>query len=338
MPMVEILDGPPEWAGVTYETDEDMVADEIGMSHPGWRGTPVGISWSALYAYRKVEVVGDRHRYRYLGPWGSWHWSRRRHGGLEDLTGWDVLVVQKELGSGDRRKLWGSPIRVYAAPPGTPRPDPARPAEEQGWQELTNGGMLRRPRAPGTGAFIQEQLARQMAEGNPWVVGHWRRLADREGAAKDAEVERIEDEQSQMVRVARAARELRRLQPAEVRSWTSAPPFPARTTYIPMIGEELARIRGLGEREWMTLQDRVLLVVHPERDFDDDNGWLYGFAKLYSAPPGTPPPDPVVTPEEQGWTELEERDFLLAWLLHITMYELCERPCCAPFRLPKPGS
>ena len=69
--MVEILDGPPEWAGVTYETDEDMVADEIGMSHPGWRGTPVGIRWSALYAYRKVEVVGDRHRHRYQGPWGA---------------------------------------------------------------------------------------------------------------------------------------------------------------------------------------------------------------------------------------------------------------------------
>ena len=69
---------------------------------------PVGISWSALYAYRKVEVVGDRHRHRYLGPWGSWHWSQR-HGGLEDLTGWDVLVVQKELGSGDRRKLRDSP-------------------------------------------------------------------------------------------------------------------------------------------------------------------------------------------------------------------------------------
>jgi hypothetical protein len=53
---------------------------------------------------------------------------------MEDLTGWDVLVVQNELGSGDRRKLWGSPIRTYAAPPGTPRPDPARPPEEQGWQ------------------------------------------------------------------------------------------------------------------------------------------------------------------------------------------------------------
>jgi len=177
-----------------------------------------------------------------------------------------------------------------------------------------------------------------MAEENPWVVGHWRRLADREGAAKDAEVDLIEAEQSQMVRVARAARELRRLQPEEVRSWTSAPPFGARTTYIPMIGEELARIRGLGNRDWMALQDRVLLVVHPERDWDDDNGWVYGFARLYSAPPATPPPDPVVAPEEQGWTELEEGDFLLPWLLHITMYELCERPCCAPFRDPKPGS
>jgi hypothetical protein len=45
----------------------------------------------------------------------------------------------------------------------------------------------------------------------------------------------------------------------------------------------------------------------------------------------------VVAPEQQGWTELEEGDFLLPWLLHITMYELCERPCCAPFRDPKPG-
>jgi hypothetical protein len=53
--------------------------------------------------------------------------------------------------------------------------------------------------------------------------------------------------------------------------------------------------------------------------------------------PATPPPDPVVAPEQQGWTELEEGDFLLPWLLHITMYELCECPCCAPFRDPKPG-
>ena len=105
-----------------------------------------------------------------------------------------------------------------------------------------------------------------------------------------------------------------------------------------MIGEDLARIRGLGNRQWMALQDRALLVVHPERDWDDDNGWLYGFAKLYSAPPATPPPDPALAPEQQGWTELQEGDFLLPWLLHITMYELCERPCCAPFRLPKPGS
>ena len=297
--MVEILDGPPEWAGTQFEGPEEDMAEEIGMSHPGWRGTPVGSRWSALYAYRKVEVVGDRHRYRYQGPWGAR--PRRLHDGMEDLTGWDVLVVQKELGSGDWRKLWGSPVRVYAAPPGTPRPDPGRSPEEQGWQELTRGAMLRRPRAPGTGAFVQERLARLMAEGNPWVVRHWRRLAELEGAAKDAEVEPIEAEQSRMVRVARAARELRRLQPDQVRSWTSDPPFGARTTWIPMIGEELARIRGLGSREWMTLQDRVLLVVHPERDWDDDNdGALYGFARLYSAPPATPPPDPAVAPEEQA--------------------------------------
>jgi hypothetical protein len=140
-----------------------------------------------------------------------------------------VLVVQQELESEDRRKLWGSPVRVYAAPPGTPRPDPARAPEAQGWQELRHG-TLRRPRAPGTGAFLQERLARLLAEGNPWVVGQWRRLADLEGAAKDAEVDRIEAKQSQMGRVARAARELQRLQPDEVRSWTSDPPFRARTT------------------------------------------------------------------------------------------------------------
>jgi hypothetical protein len=335
MPMVEILDGPPEWAGAVYESPEDMVGDEIGKTHPRWVGTPVWVGLGALYAYRKVEVVGDRHRYRYQGPYGAR--PRRLYGGVEDLTGWDVLVVQQELHSDDRRKLWGSPVQVYAAPPVTPRPDPARPPEGQGWTELRHG-MLRRPRAPGTGALFKERLAQLMTEGNPWVVGHWRRLADLEGAAKDAEVERIEAEQRRMLRVARAARELQRLQPEEVRSWTSDPPFPARMTYIPMIGEELARIRGLGEREWMALQDRVLLVVHPERAPDNHDGALYGFARLYSAPPATAPPDPAAAPEQQGWTELEEGDFLLPWLLHITSYELCERPCCAPFRVPKPGS
>ncbi len=253
MPLVEILDGPPEWSGVIYESPEDMVADEIGLIHPRWRGTPVWVGWGALNAYRKAEVAGDRHRYRYVGPFGAR--PRRLYDGVEDLTGWDVLVVQQELHSEDRRKLWGSPVRVYAAPPGTPRPDPARPPEEQGWQELTRGGMLRRPRAPGTGAFMQQRLAVQMAEGNPWVVEHWQRLAEKQGPAKDAEVERIEAEQAQMRRVAEAVRQLRRLQPDQVRSWTSAPPFPARTTYVPMIGEELARIRGLGNREWMALQD-----------------------------------------------------------------------------------
>jgi hypothetical protein len=104
-----------------------------------------------------------------------------------------------------------------------------------------------------------------------------------------------------------------------------------------MIGADLARIRGLGEREWMILQDRVLLVVHPERDPDDHDSAVYGFARLYSAPPATPPPDPAVAPDQQGWTELAEGDFLLPWLLHITRYELCERPCCAPFREPKDG-
>jgi len=106
-----------------------------------------------------------------------------------DLTGWDVLVVQKELESDDRRTLWGSPVRVYAAPPGTPRPDPTWPPEEQGWQELTEGGRLRRHH-PGQGAYLQAALARRMAKGDPWVVEHWRRLTAKQGAAKDAEAER----------------------------------------------------------------------------------------------------------------------------------------------------
>ena len=216
----------------------------------------------------------------------------------------------------------GQPHPGVRGPARHPRPDPARAPEEQGWQELTKGGWLRGPRAPGTGAFIQEHLARLMSEGNPWVTGHWRRLADKQGAAKDAEVERIEDEQSRMLRVAGAARELRRLRPDAVLSWTSDPLFATRATYIPMIGEDLAAIGGLGEREWMALQDRMLLVVHPERELDDDDGPLYGFARIFSAPPATPPPDPSVAPEQQGWTELEEGDFLLPWLLHITHYEL----------------
>jgi hypothetical protein len=91
--MVEILDGPPEWTGAVYESPEDMVADEIGKTHPRWVGTPVGVGGGALYAYRKVEVAGDRHRYRYVGPSGARR--RRLYDGVEDLTGWDVLVVQR---------------------------------------------------------------------------------------------------------------------------------------------------------------------------------------------------------------------------------------------------
>jgi hypothetical protein len=72
----------------------------------------------------------------------------------------------------------GQPGPGVCGPPGSPRPDPARSPEEQGWQELRHG-MLRRPRAPGMGAFLPEWLADLMAEGNPWVVGHWRRLAER---------------------------------------------------------------------------------------------------------------------------------------------------------------
>lgn len=41
--MVEILDGPPEWAGTQFEGPEEDMAEEIGMSHPGWRGTRCGL-------------------------------------------------------------------------------------------------------------------------------------------------------------------------------------------------------------------------------------------------------------------------------------------------------
>jgi hypothetical protein len=258
MPFVEILDGPPEWAGTVYETDEDDLV-EFGLPHPRWVRTPVGLPQGALYTYRMVEVVGDRLRYRYLGPWPP-HRAGRSLG--PDLTGWDVLVVQQELYSDDRRKLWGSPIRVYAAPPGVPRPDPARPPEEQGWQELTEGGWPRQ-RHPGQGAFLQQRLARWMAEGNPWVVEHWQRLANTQGAAKDAEAERIDDEHVQLARLAEAARVLRRLRPEVVVSWSSDPPFPATATYVPVIGQDLASIPELAHPEWVAMQDRALLVVWP---------------------------------------------------------------------------
>ena len=320
MPTVEILDGPPEWAGTVHESPAQDNTSLIGLSHPRWRGTPLA-SQRALYAYGKVEVVGDRHRYRYLGPWAAVTRAARRSPG-EDLTGWDVLVVQQELESDDPRKLWGSPIQVYVAPPGTPRPDPARPPEEQGWQQLTEVGHLRRPRVPGTGARFEERLAQWMAEGNPWVADHWRLLAARRGAAKDAEVERIEAEQSRMLGLARSAVVLRRLRPDVVVSWTSDPPFAARTTYVPVIGQDLASIPGMGYPRWVALQDRALLVVHPDRDVDDDDAPLYGTARVFGAPPGTPPPERSVAPERQGWTELLEDDFLIAWLLHIPRWEL----------------
>jgi hypothetical protein len=300
---------------VVFETDDEGA--EFGLPHPRWVRTPVDQPRAALYAYRRVEVVGDRHRYRYLGPWPP---HRGRRDPRPDLTGWDVLVVQRELHSDDRRKLWGSPIRVYAAPPGVPRPDPARPPEEQGWQELTEGGWPRRPN-PGQGAFLQQRLARWMAEGNPWVVKHWRRLASKQGAAKDAEAERIDDEHVQLARLAEAARVLRRLRPGVVVSWTSDPPFPATVTYIPVIGQNLATI-GLAYPEWVAMQDRVLLVVCPERSA---GGELFGSARVYGAPPGTPPPDRSVALEEQGWVELEEGDFLIPWLLHMTMWEVPHR-------------
>jgi hypothetical protein len=319
MPLVELLDGPLEWAGAEFESPEDMVAEEIGLTHPRWRGTPLG-SQRTLYAYRKVETVGDRHRYRYQGPYGARRHRHRR--GVEDLTGWDVLVLQGELESDDRRRFWGSPVRVYAAPPGTARPDSARAPEEQGWQELTEGGWLRGSN-PGQGDFLQKALARRMAEGDPWVVEHWRRLAaTQEGAAKDAEAVRIHEEHMLLIHLAKSARVLRRLRPDVVRSWTSDQPFAARTTYIPMMGQDLAAMPGIGHPEWVALQDRVMLVVHPELGEDAP---VFGSARVYGAPPGTLPPDPSVAPERQDWVELAEGDFLIPWLLHIPRWDVVYR-------------
>jgi len=309
MPTVEILDGPPEWAGVVYETDEDMVADEIGLTHPRWRGTPVRVERGALYAYRKVEVVGDRHRYRYQGPWHA----------EEDLAGWDVLVVQEGLESGDPLQLWGRPVRVYAAPPGTARPDPARPVEEQGWQEL-KAGCLRR-RQPGTGSYLQQGLAQRMSEGDPWATEHWQRLAGKHGQAKDAEAELIHDDIRRMLYLARAAMKLRRLRPDAVVTWTSDPPFPATTTYIPVIGNELAALPGMGYPEWVARQDRALLIVHPAFPEEPAEPAL-GSARVYHAPAGAPVPDPSVVLERQGWMELAATDWRIGWLLHIRTVDI----------------
>jgi hypothetical protein len=55
-------------------------------------GTPLWVGGGALYAYRKLEVVGGRHRPRYQGPWGAR--PRRLDDGVEDLTGWDVLQTR----------------------------------------------------------------------------------------------------------------------------------------------------------------------------------------------------------------------------------------------------
>jgi hypothetical protein len=65
-------------AGTQFERPEEDMAEEIGMSHPRWVGTRWGLE-GALYGYRRVEVVGDRHRSRYQDPGRS---ARRLYDGL----------------------------------------------------------------------------------------------------------------------------------------------------------------------------------------------------------------------------------------------------------------
>jgi hypothetical protein len=38
----------PSGPGVAYESPEDMVADEIGKTHPRWVGSPVSVGGSAV--------------------------------------------------------------------------------------------------------------------------------------------------------------------------------------------------------------------------------------------------------------------------------------------------
>jgi hypothetical protein len=162
---------------------------------------------------------------------------------------------------------------------------------------------------------LEEALARRMRDGDPWVAEHWRRLASKQGAAKDDEAELIQEEHVRIGRIAQSARVLQRLRPDAVSAWTSDPPFARRTTYIPMIGRDLAAISGMIAPEWMAMQDRVLLVIHPEPESED--GMVVGSATVYGARPGTSPPDPSVAPAVQGWIEVEPTDFMVAWLLHI---------------------
>ncbi len=79
---------------------------------------------------------------------------------------------------------------------------------------------------------------------------------------------------------------------------------------------------GLGDPEWVAMQDRAVLVVHPELGADAP---VFGSASVYGAPPDTSPPDRSRAPEGQGWAELTAGDFLVPWLLHIPQWEVAHR-------------
>lgn len=86
MPLVEILDGPSEWAGAVFESPEDMVADEIGLTHPRWRGNSrVGGVGSAVCLSEGGGRRGSAPLPLCGALWGSTPPSLRRDGGSDRL-------------------------------------------------------------------------------------------------------------------------------------------------------------------------------------------------------------------------------------------------------------
>jgi hypothetical protein len=109
------------------ESDEDMVASEIGLSHPRWRGTPVRVRWGALYAMRRWRwsVTATRGpgrsgaARRAAGQKGSLHVKAR--------SSWESLLDQVKAGPRGRRGHGGHQRLASPFAPSDRRPPgPAR--------------------------------------------------------------------------------------------------------------------------------------------------------------------------------------------------------------------